>query len=103
MGYNLDNILCQYQQKSRPILVKIIANGNADASKITGAYIIIAQSFSFLGGSATLRQHRKVASLYIYIRMEEYRKSLVTRQLLLLFYDNMIKILMSVYLYIDLF
>ena len=85
-------------------MVKIIANGNADASKITGAYIIIEQSFSFLGGSATLRQHRKVASLYIYIRMKEYRKSLVTRQLLLLFfYDNMIKILMSVYLYIDLF
>lgn len=65
-----------------PASVEIRANANT--SKIIGIYNY-SQSFSFLDGSAYFTTTASSGvSLSIYIRMEEYRKSLVTRQLLLL-------------------
>jgi lipoprotein signal peptidase len=67
-----------------PASVEIRANANANTSKIIGIYNY-SQSFSFLDGSAYFTTTASSGvSLSIYIRMEEYRKSSVTRQLLLL-------------------
>lgn len=67
-----------------PASVEIRANANANTGKIIGIYNY-AQSFRFLDGSAYFTTSTSSGvSLSIYIRMEEYRKSLVTRQLLLL-------------------
>ena len=67
-----------------PASVEIRANANANTSKIIGIYNY-SQSFSFLDGSAYFTTTASSGiSLSIYIRMEKYRKSLVTRQLLLL-------------------
>jgi lipoprotein signal peptidase len=67
-----------------PASVEIRANANANTSKIIGIYNY-SQGFSFLDGSAYFTTTvSSGVSLSIYIRMEEYRKSLVTRQILLL-------------------